>query len=315
MAFNLSKKIRFLTITLAIFIAGVVLFFCLPEKAPILSDTPISDIVPMTQINVPVEMDARLFYSAVEEYPTAQAADMHMAAAGGIIPHHAVASPILAEFFAKLAKSDPDIGTFIILGPNHLNQGTAPVISCRALWRTPLGDVATDYSLLETLEKTHFLAFDEKHCTSDQTVRTLVPFIRYYFPRAKIAPLLFSSEEGKEKSMLLAGEIARVKSYDMFVLASLDFSHYLSFEEAKEKDVFTAAAIEAKDYPTISRLGSDYVDSPFALITFLHAMELSGADKSEILRHANSADFPGQTLINTTSYFSMVYGKQGNIMQ
>jgi MEMO1 family protein len=308
MASSDRKKIRHLSAALAILFAGVVSLAALPAEAPTLPSAGAGSAEPAERITVPVETSP-YFYPSIGEHPPEEAGGLGMEPAGAIVPHHALASPAIAEFFSKLAQDDPAIGTFIILGPNHKDTGLAPVISCRVNWQASFGSVVTDIAFLRSLEKARLIAFDEENCTPDQAIQTLVPFIEYYFPDAKIAPLLFSSEEGRQEALYLAGEIAASVSADTFILASLDFSHYLSYSQAEENDAFTLAAIGNRDYSAISRMDSDFVDSPAALIALLRAVELMGASRSVVLYHGNSAEYPGQPDMDTTSYFTMAWGK------
>jgi AmmeMemoRadiSam system protein B len=254
--------------------------------------------------DVLVSVDESAFYGAVQMYRPQKMQDDY-SFGGGVVPHHNLASPLIAEFFSRLVSDNSDIKTFIILGPNHSNLGLSAVISCNVNWQVQAGNVSTDFEILNELDKGRYLAIDENHCVSDQAIQTLIPFIEDYFPDAEIVPLLFSSKSDNEITTLLAEEISQISNPDIFIIASLDFSHYLPLVLAEEKDLITIQAIERRDYKNISHFNSDYVDSPYALITFLRIMDLKDFRRLEILRHSNSMDFFGQDPNNVTSYFSI----------
>jgi AmmeMemoRadiSam system protein B len=175
-------------------------------------------------------------------------------------------------------------------------------------WQSPLGTVDTDNEILDRIKESGLISLDEENLEKDHAVKTLVPFIKEYFPDAKIVPLLFTSEETMRKDMLLADKLNSLSSDSTFILASLDFSHYLSAAVADEKDKETLDDIQKKDYAAISAFNSDHTDSHWALITLIRTMELENANGPEVIRHMNSAEFPGEDPTYTTSYFSIVYG-------
>lgn len=296
----------------AVLIAGLVLGAALlggvrlPASPPAgKSEAPSAAPAPApSEIDVSIDCNEQYFSSALRNHPRGMPGE-GKGLAGGIISHHDLASDLIAEFFAELSARS-SIKTFVLVGPNHANAG-APALSGRIRWQTPLGEVNTDYGYLDKLEASGFLACDERAIRGDHAIRTLLPFIRHYFPAAKVVPILFTSEMTMKKDTLLADQLALLAGEDTFVLASLDFSHYLGADEAAEKDALTLASIRNRDYAAIAEFDNDYVDSPWALIAFLRALEKSGAGEMEILRHANSADFPGADRQNTTSYFSIVY--------
>jgi AmmeMemoRadiSam system protein B len=297
---------RLILLSAAVLVVGMVLFSRVQPhpSAPVgRTQTPAGE---QNISNMEVSINGRYFYPSVEKYPRAASGDRKIA--GGVISHHDLASDLIAQFFSELS-AGREIKTFILLGPNHDNIGRSPVISAQVRWQTPIGAVDTDEILLEKLRQSGLVSLDEEHLTPDHAVTALLPFIRYYFPGAKVVPLLFTSEETMNKSTLLSRQIASIGGEDTFVLASLDFSHYLQASQAAEKDVVTLDAIRRRDYTTIAGFNSDNVDSAWTLVTFLRAMELEGASGPQVLRHANSADFPGQDPVSTTSYFSIVYEK------
>ena len=302
------RRIKFgLIIITAVLVIAVMVLCFRKEGAPIVVDEAARGESGRGETDVSTDMNAQLFYDAVARYP-APAGSEGAAYAGGIISHHDLASEVIAEFFSRLAQ-DEHIDTFILIGPNHDNVGLSPVISGRVRWQTPLGAVETDYDILDDLTTSGLVSLDEENLRRDNAVTTLLPFIEYYFPDARIVPLLFTSEETMKKDMLLASAIKGVSGEKTFLLASLDFSHYLDRWTADEKDDETLAALRDRDYETIAAWNSDHVDSHWTLINLLRVMELETAEEPEILRHTNSADFMGQGSGNTTSYFSILYSR------
>ena len=228
----------------------------------------------------------------------------------GIAPHHDLASSMIDEFYQTLNLKNKKIETFIILSPNHANIGNTPVITSLVDRQTAQGAVDVDAELFGRLKSFGFVSVDEKNIALEHGVAVHLPFIKKYFPDARVVPLAFSTKIKTAESFELAQALKKIlEDENVFLLASLDFSHYLSLTTAQAKDAETMAAMKNFDYEKIASFGSDNVDSPQALITFLRAMELSGAKNIIELAHKSSSDFLAGAVENVTSYFCWWFGR------
>ncbi len=71
----------------------------------------------------------------------------------------------------------------------------------------------------------------------------ILPFIKQYFPNAKIIPFLIPANFSLDKTKKVAESLNKIMSDNSFVLASVDWSHYLpknvaDFHDAKSIRVF-----------------------------------------------------------------------------
>lgn len=96
---------------------------------------------------------------------------------------------------------------------------------------------------------------------------------------------------------------------DGVVIASVDFSHYLTRHEAEEKDRETLKIIEEGNLDTLFTMGNDHLDSPAALVTLFLAMKNLGIQDFNLLDHTNSGIIMGNDMIETTSYMTMLFQK------
>jgi AmmeMemoRadiSam system protein B len=231
--------------------------------------------------------------------------------AGVIVPHHELANSLIDEFYQRLRSENENIKTFIILAPNHKNVGNAPVIVGLRDWKFGGDKIAVDTQVVGALRATPLpLGVDEKNILVEHGISVQLPFIKKYFPDARIVPLAFSTKLKTAESFALAQTLKNIlQDENVFMIASLDFSHYLPLTTALQKDKETMVAMKNFDYEKISRFGSDNVDSPQALITFLRTMELLDAKKITELAHKNSSDFLAGAVENVTTYFCWLFGK------
>lgn len=190
---------------------------------------------------------------------------------GGIVPHHLFVADIIQGFFDTLRPHPYD--HIVVLGPNHNEQGTDTIA------KNPPWD--------------------------DQSFTSLKPYLDNTFPRAKQSIYLLKKSITVEESTTLAQELSELNG-KILVIASIDFSHYLSAQEAFQKDQTTLSKIVSRDYPSILSMDSDYLDSPGSLVTLLIYLDLQGKTRMDILAYDNSG-----LRVNpydlTTSYYSIIF--------
>ena len=214
--------------------------------------------------------DERGFLKAIENaapYPIA--GEM----LGATSPHFLPVMSFTANILSTLAHEGEPERTIFVLAPNHAGEGLPIIVADRG-WSTPFGylehDEAATAAILRAPELSDKIDIDLAHLQSDHSAATLMPFIKYYMPQARVATILLSRECPLEQLRALAkiiDETGRVKP--VFVLASVDFSHYLHREETSGRDEVSDALIRAGDIKAIKELDSGYMDSPESVITLI----------------------------------------------
>lgn len=189
----------------------------------------------------------------------------------GIVPHHLFVADIIEGFFDNLRPHSFD--NIVVLGPNHAEIGN------------------------ETIAKDS--PFE------DQTLTSLKPYLDNTFPGAKLTTYLLKHAMSLEECASLAKQISELDG-QILVIASIDFSHYLSSEQALQNDQLTLSKIKSRDYASILTMNSDYLDSPGALVTLLVYIDLQGETTMDILVHDNSG-LRANPYAATTSYYSIIF--------
>ncbi len=125
-------------------------------------------------------------------------------------------------------------------------------------------------------------------------------------PNVKIVPVLLHGNLGLEKSIELGDKIFEaIKDKKCFVLASMDFSHYLSPERADEMDEITIKAIKERNFEALAKMGNDNLDSPPSIISLLEIMNRANKVNMKVVDHSNSSRIVGKHSDSTTSYFTL----------
>jgi len=225
---------------------------------------------------------------------------------GGIIPHHLLASDMIADFYNYI--SDENIKTIIILGPNHNEKGDFVALSSEFAWQTPPGIVEPDAEIINDLKNHNLMQINEEVLENEHSVASHIPFIKQFLPKAKVVPIILSAKMNQEKAKILSEKLAEyVKSGGAVVIASVDFSHYLQSDEAIIKDAETLEAMKNFNYEKIYSFGNGNLDSPSSIAILLMAMQSMGINNFKVLDNTNSGIMTKNYSSETTSYFSIVF--------
>lgn len=225
--------------------------------------------------------------------------------AGGIVPHHLLASDLIADFFQKLNLQKPHV--VILLGPNHPEAGNFIALTSEQAWQTPSGLVEPELGVIRALEEKKLVKIDEPVLGQEHSVADLMPFLKYYLPDATVVPIILSHSMSAQEADRLAEALTAVRNDGTVMVSSVDFSHYLSAPQAARNDELTWDLIKKLDWQNILRLGNDYLDSPPSIAALLMAMQKIQVSNVKLLRHANSTDFLAnqEEGRGTTSYFTI----------
>lgn len=228
---------------------------------------------------------------------------------GGILPHHDVAAYMMADFYHSVSKVyKPEV--IFLIGPNHYRIGERCQVGLfhfNTHTGTLSGDEAIAMQLLQypNIHRGQYDVFKNEHA-----ITIHMNFINYYFDDVTVIPLILN-ETNERDDLLAIAESIRTVTQDKQVLyvASVDFSHYLSLEEAYEKDQLTESLILTENTEQLITLSDDYVDCPSAVTLLIETLKQEGLN-SKVFDHSNSAIIMKQpNLKETTSYFSIIYNK------
>lgn len=224
---------------------------------------------------------------------------------GGIIPHHLYPGFIFADFFNRLSPQNPK--TIILIGPNHYERGNFKALTSVYGWQTPFGVVKPNETFINELVKENLVKIDGEVVSADHAVAGPMPFVKYYLPNVRVVPILLSGYMTEDEARILASKLKDRLDKDIVIIAAVDFSHYLTNQQAQEKDKVTLEVLKSFDYRQLFSLNNDYLDSPSSIATLLMVMQKLGTTKMELLHHTNSGELQKNNYIETTSYFSIAY--------
>lgn len=213
-------------------------------------------------------------------------------AALGIVSPHAgyiYSGQVAAHAFGSIAPGFS--GTFVVIGPSHRGY-----INCVSTipWETPLGVVDTDTEFVEALD----IETDEFSHRDEHSIEVQVPFIKYRFPRARIAPVMMGQQDYSSAIRLSEkiGEAIKRTKRDVRIVASSDFSHYVPEQKAKSDDLYAIEPIlnlDTKEF--YKRIEERKVTAcgygPIAAM--VTTCQNLGAKTAQLIRYATSGDMTG----------------------
>lgn len=197
-----------------------------------------------------------------------------------VLPHHDLLLDHFDEFYQNFSLAERrQIQKIIILSPNHYQPQVSRVVT------------------------------DRQTTLADHGVALHLPFIKKYFPEAKVESFLLSRKVPRKSLEKLVNQLNQeVVGQSTLVLVSTDFSHYLDKNQAQQRDSHAQQLICQQDVESILQLSDEYLDCPGCMYVLLNLdfMKQFAGNCPTILFHKNSQEvMPGSDDVHTTSYFVM----------
>jgi MEMO1 family protein len=244
----------------------------------------------------------------------------------GIVPHAGwfFSGSIACRTIASLVPAESEHVDTIVLFGAHMHRQSEPFIMTQGAIETPLGDIAVDADLVEALaENISIRKRSPAKFVEENTLELQYPFIKYFFPDAKIvvcgvAPSLFAPIIGT-----MAVDTAHALKRRIRVIGSTDMTHYgpdFGFtpagmgETAVEwvKNLNDTGAINAMksmdDKDIISQgLEKHSMCCPGAAAATAAAAKKMGATQAQVLDYATSFDKTRSD--SFVGYTGLLYGE------
>ena len=215
---------------------------------------------------------------------------------GAVVPHAGLmySGHVAAAFYAlaDLPKR------CIILCPNHTGAGHFAAINREGAWRTPLGDVAIDTRLADSLmAATPLLAEDARAHAREHSLEVQLPFLQRLLGEFTFVPICLGAHRfdyAKEIGDVIA-QVLRSER-DVAILASSDLNHYEDQSATLRKDQLAIDQVLARNPEELWRVVDEYDVSMCGFIpttTMLIAANALGATEARLIKHATSGDVNG----------------------
>ena len=225
---------------------------------------------------------------------------------GCIVPHHLVAKDLIHEVFQNACKNK--YKTVVLIGPDHESTDRGKVFTTLSSWQTPTGILETEVELTQQLMKLSFVKEDDEKLTVEHSTSSIIPFINYYLKDVKVVTLVLTKQLKLSDMEALTDALHdNITPDETLFVASVDFSHYLSLDEADKMDLISMDAIQNNDINKIMSFTNDNLDSPISIAAMLNVMDKTGASKKMVLNRSNSELILKREFDETTSYITYLF--------
>lgn len=248
---------------------------------------------------------------------------------GGIVPHAGwiYSGKLACRVFSALAHGDRVVDSIILFGVHMHAASPAYLLDCTAV-DTPLGTIEIDRELTEALlrraetDGVDLEQLDHNRFPEENTLELQYPFIKYFFPQARLVVCAVPPSDTARALGVAAVEAATGLGRSLAVVGSTDMTHYgprFGFEPAgsgqaafdwvaKKNDAAAIEALTAMDEKQIVHQGltQQNMCCAGAACAAAAAAKKMGAVKGACLDYASSFD-PSQPVDDFVGYCGMIF--------
>lgn len=244
---------------------------------------------------------------------------------GFVTPHHLLVEYYINALYKLVGSERTDITQVIIISPNHFNYGYHYIQSTDQKFTAKnLPTLDTDF--INNLAKNTSLKIEPKYYEKEHGIMVELPFIKTYFPKAKVIPIIIKSDTPKARLDSVIKEILKSDLSHTLIIASIDFTHYEAEKVAVEndnriinwlkewstkdqKDPFTKIKNLAKS-SSQTNASSVAMDSPetFYILTSIMAIE-KAKDFTLFQRTSSASTFGVKDPLQNTSHIFGIFRK------
>lgn len=221
----------------------------------------------------------------------------------GTVSHHLLAHDYINNWFSVL-KQHRRVETFFILSPSHWGINSQDFSLSLEDFETEKGTVVSHKKYVQEIQKKLNVAYESQVFTFEHGVLSLLPYIKYYFPKAKIVAIAYQGEPPLNQPHAQKLKEALEDYFDVkgksknFLLISTDFAHHGDIEGTNVKDDRSRLFFSNPSTDTWIFAGCDNRPGIYTLAYLLRPQT-----KACILNHTNSYEISGQDAHDITSYF------------
>ena len=187
--------------------------------------------------------------------------------------------------------------TVVVIAPSHRAYFSGVSVYDRGGFRTPLGMVALDTEFVTALkERDRRIRFVAEAHAQEHSLEIQLPFLQVVMPGFKLVPLVMGDQSFASCQWLAEAIAGCINKKSVLVVASSDLSHFHPYEEAKRLDQVVLDKVNAFDAAALNeslKNGKCEACGGGPMVTAMLVGKKLGANKSQVLRYANSGDVTG----------------------
>lgn len=262
-------------------------------------------------------------YKTIESFPKKESCLSKKQ--GGLVPHAGwyFSGPVASLTYSALANGAQCV---VLLGAVHRVRLRQPCVPLGGRWETPLGTLEVDTSFVVSLLRYLPLVLSQRVHETEHSLEVQLPFVKYYFPRATIVPIMVPPLPSVALELGNAlSKVAREEKRSLLFVCSSDLTHYgpiyghtqfgplpEALPQVHAQDQKLLQLVEKMEAEKLieEALRSESACGPGALAAGVLASRQLGGKRGEILQYATSFELrPRDSQDATVGYAAVVWGE------
>jgi len=228
--------------------------------------------------------------------PVEKIAKSHVRAC--LVPHagYVYSGAVAGAVFARIVFPK----RIIILGVRHFPYGEEAAILSQGVWHTPLGDAPVDHELAAKVSHScELLLEDAVAHESEHSLEVQIPFLQLLDPGFTFVPIALGTLD-YDAFVTVGNALGKIlgEENDVLLLTTTDLNHYENQATTIRKDSLAIEKILQLDPAGLYEICHKERISMCGLgptVALLSALQQVGVSKVELVKHATSADYSGDT--------------------
>jgi len=212
----------------------------------------------------------------------------HMTLKALILPHAGYIYSGLTAACACFVLKNKKFEKVILIGPDHNIGFKNGVITDADAYQTPLGMIEIDKDATMLLSRSDLFQLNPVSDKKEHSIEVVLPFLQYYLNKFKLVPII----AGPCNINSFASSIDPLLDHNTLLVASSDLSHYLSYDDAVQKDKETINMILKLDHDKLLN-SRNRACGKIPILILINLARRHGW-KPAVLHYSNSGDAGGK---------------------
>ncbi len=192
--------------------------------------------------------------------------------------------------------------TVVVISPTHVVPFRGASVYDGGAYETPLGIIPTDTSTAGEVADASDRLFlsNVGHASGgargEHSLEVELPFLQAVLGKFKLVPIVMGDQDWTTCQALAGALVKGLKGKSALIVASTDLSHFHPYDEAVRLDQVVqddVAAFDAEELFSDLASGACEACGGGPVVATMLAAKGLGADKSKVLKYANSGDVTG----------------------
>lgn len=185
----------------------------------------------------------------------------------------------------------------VVIAPSHHFPVKGASVYHKGGYQLPMGLIPIHQLLAEQImAQTEIMGFYPQAHAREHSLEVQLPFLMTVLGDFKLVPIVMGAQDIETCRIVAQGIADTIKGRRVLIVASSDLSHFHGYDKAVQLDSIVQERVRNFDPEGLARdLGQGVSEACGGgpIITAMLAARMLGADKTEVLRYANSGDVSG----------------------